>query len=79
MKINFRFLAKYIYWKLIGRRALENRIINLEKPKFSNPELPKLLFQWRILTYTFDGALYDEKGYFIKFKKRKFSDLFIKK
>jgi len=78
MKINFNLLGKYIYWKLIGRQALEKKIINLKKQKFSNPNLPILLFQWKILRYTFDGTLYNEKGYFIKFKKRKFKDFLLK-
>jgi len=69
MKLNIKFLAKYLYWKLIYRRILENKIINLNKPKFKNPDLPILLSQWRSLRYTFDGAIYDKKGYFVKFKK----------
>ena len=63
--MSFKYFLKWVYWKLIYQHVLAHKIYNLPKPMFSQKELPSLLAEWRRLREKYDGAEYDQKGYWI--------------
>lgn len=68
------YLIGFLHWRIFYRRILENKIKNIkvsetpwEKYKI---EMMSKLKEWRGLRTKYDRAIFDEKGYFIRYKKK---------